>query len=302
MDNPAADSGGQRTNAYVGVVSSVEHGRLMPALPIVAFCKSYAPDLERCAQLVKSFRRHNRDLNALYLSVPAQERTLFRDRLGSEGIEYLSDEEIVGGTVGQSWESQQLVKLSFGLLDIAENYFWIDSDFVIIRDFDKSEFFAFPGIPFTVAWELRSNLFQRRLLGGIDMEEDTEHVQMIAKVRAAITVIRDTFNRQGPLLCYGAPAIWSAKVVRALAETARGNGVNFERMLGIAPFELTWYGEFLMASRTIPVIPRDNMALHFTRDYEYQNFLKAGWTMADLAEEGFLAVNFASKWMQALEL
>lgn len=274
----------------------------MPGQPIVAFCKSYGPDLERCAQLVKSFRRHNRDLNALYLSVPAEERKLFRERLGTEGIEYLSDEEILGGSIAQSWGSQQLVKLHFGLLDIAENYFWIDSDFVIIRDFGEAEFFAFPGIPYTVAWELRRNLFQRRLLGGSAMEEDAEHAQMVASVRAALGVIRDRFNRQGPLLCYGAPAIWSSKVVRALAETAKGNGFDFQKMLEIAPFELNWYGEFLMASRIIPVIPRDNMALHFTRDYEYENFLKAGWTMADLAGEGFLAVNFASKWMQAVEI
>jgi hypothetical protein len=274
----------------------------MAARPIVAFCKSYGPDLERCAQLVGSFRRHNRDFDALYLSVPAAERGLFRDRLGSEGVEYLSDEEIVGGAVAQSWRSQQLVKLSFGLLDIAENYFWIDSDFVIIRDFTQAEFFAFPGIPFTVAWEFRANLFQQHVLGRAAERQDTERAQMIEKVRAAVTLIRDRFARQGPLLCYGPPAIWSSKVERALAQTAKGNGYDFPKMLEIAPFELNWYGEFLMASAIIPVIPRDNMALHFTRDYEYENFLKAGWTVADLAREGFLAVNFASKWMQPVEL
>jgi hypothetical protein len=274
----------------------------MPARPIVAFCKSYAPDLERCAQLVKSFRRHNRDFDALHLSVPAAERGLFRDRLGSEGIEYLSDEEILGGALAQSWRSQQLVKLSFGLLDIAENYFWIDSDFVIIRDFAQAEFFAFPGVPFTVAWEFRHNIFQQRVLGGDAERQDAERERMVASVQAALALIRDRFGRQGPLLSYGAPAIWSCKVVRALAQTAKGNGFDFEKMLEIAPFELNWYGEFLMASATIPVIPRDNLALHFTRDYEYENFLKAGWTLADLAREGFLAVNFASKWMQPVAL
>jgi hypothetical protein len=275
----------------------------MPARPLVGFCKSYAPDLERCAQLVKSFRRHNRDLSALYLSVPAAERQLFRERLGTEGIEYLSDEEIVGGAVAQSWVSQQLVKLSFGLLDIAENYLWIDSDFVIIRDFGQAEFFAYPGIPFTVVWESRPcNLFQRRVLGRAAVENDREHAEMVAKVHAGLAVIRDTFAREGPLLAYGPPAIWSAKVIRGLAETSKGNGLDFQRMLGIAPFELNWYGEFLLASRIIPLVPRDNLALHFVRDYEYKNFLNEGWTLSDLAAEGFLAVGFASKWMRTVAL
>jgi hypothetical protein len=274
----------------------------MPARPLVAFCKSHGPDLERCAQLVKSFRRHNRDFDALYLSVPQEERKLFRERLGSEGIEYLSDEDILGGTVAQSWRSQQLVKLGFGLLDIAENYFWIDSDFVIIRDFIQAEFFAFPGIPYTVVWEFRPNLFQDRLLGGATMQQDAEHAQMIAVVRGYLVGIRDHFGRQGPLLCYGSPAIWSAKVVRGLAEAAKANGLDFQGMLEEEPFELNWYGEFLMASKTIPVIPRDNMAVHFTRDYEYENFLKAGLTIVDLAAAGYLAVGFASRWMHAPEI
>ncbi len=77
--------------------------------PLALFCKSYRADLDHCAQLVESIRRHNRDRLPCDLSVPASDRFAFLQALGQDGIELVTDEEVIGGSIAQGWTSQQLV-------------------------------------------------------------------------------------------------------------------------------------------------------------------------------------------------
>jgi len=51
-----------------------------------------------------------------------------------------------------------------------------------------------------------------------------------------------------------------------------------------------------MASENHPGDPARHMAQHFTRDYEYENFLKAGMDMADLAEQRLSRRQLRVKW------
>jgi hypothetical protein len=263
--------------------------------PIALFCKSYRGDLDRCAQLVESIRRHNREGLPCYLSVPASDRAAFLNELGQDGIELLTDEEVIGGSIAQTWTSQQLVKLRFARRALARTIVWFDSDFVIIRDFDRREFFARDGVPYTLFSDMRRNLFQDRLLG--DPAHDAEYARMLAGLERPFALIRDSFERRGPLYFFGPPVIWSVEVVAALERWAIGRGLSFEMLLSLSPFELNWYGEFLFANQTIPVVPRPDPAFHFTRDWELRRFKEQGLRISDLVDRGFLAVNFASKWM-----
>ena len=268
----------------------------MPAPhPLALFCKSYRGDLDRCAQLVESIRRHNRDRLPCDLSVPASDRFAFLQALGQDGIELVTDEEVIGGSIAQGWTSQQLVKLRFARRGLAETIVWFDSDFVIIRDFGRGEFFAYDDVPYTLFTDFRRNLFQDRLLG--DPVHDLEYAQMLAGLERPFALIRDSFGRRGPLYFFGPPVIWSAAVVAALERWAVARGLGFEMLLSLSPFELNWYGEFLFAAQTIPVVPRPDPAFHFTRDWELQRFKEQGLRISDLVDRGFLAVNFASKWM-----
>jgi hypothetical protein len=258
-------------------------------------CKSYRPDLERCAELVESVRRHDRDGLPFYLCLPASDQARFANRLGTDGIRFVSDEEVLGRAVAQSWRSQQLVKLGFASLGVCKNYVWLDSDFLVLRDFGVDEFFAYPGVPYTVLFEARPDAFRERLLGEAAL--DSEYLQTMAGVTAAYARVRDEFGRRGPLFFYGAPAIWSCRVVDALEQRMKAQGSSFEGMLARAPFELSWYGEFLLASQLVPVVPRGSMAVYFARDTEYARFVESGLTLQALAARGYWAVNFAAKWM-----
>lgn len=265
---------------------------------LAILCKSYRHDLDRCASLVESLRRHNRDDVPFYLSVPERDRHRFVNRLGTDAIRYLSDEEVVGGSLVQSWVNQQLVKLGFARRGVAENYLWIDSDFVVLRDFVAAEFFAYPGIPFTVVFEAKPDPYWEKVVGA--PPNDPEYARMFERVHAAQAKIRDWFGRTGPLYYFGSPVIWSSRVVRALEELMLERGLDFEGMLALAPFEMNWYGEFLLARSVMPLVPRGALAVYFTRDWQYLRFLEQGLTLEDFATRGgALAVNFASKWMSA---
>jgi hypothetical protein len=258
-------------------------------------CKSYLHDLERCSRLMDSVRRHNVDSVPVYLCVPQDDRLRFEARIGRQGVTYLSDEDVTRQAGPQSWVSQQLVKLGFARAELAENYLWIDSDFEIVRDFCEGEFFAYDGIPCTVVSEARRDPFLARFLGGDP--GDIECTKMLEGVFDSYRKIRDWFGRRGPLFFFGAPAIWSTRVVRALEDHVLARGLDFRAMLALAPYELCWYGEFLLRERTIPLVPRSGLSLCFTRDEQYRRFLTAGFTLDEFARAGYLAVNFASKWM-----
>lgn len=264
---------------------------------LVLFCKSFRCDLDRCVALVESVRRHNPAQIPFHLAVPAADRSLFVDRLGTEGLTISTDEELLGRSVSQSWVSQQLVKLRFAGLGLAENTVWIDSDFLVIRDLQRDEFMAYDGVPYTVVFDVRRDPGQDCLLG--DPAADPEYERMLGDVQGAFRRIRDYFGRRGPLFYYGAPVIGSTRVVRALERFVDARKLGFEGMLRLAPFEQNWYGEFLFAQRVIPVVPRGSLAFYFTRDREYERFIERGYTLAHLAERGYVAVNFAAKWMRA---
>jgi hypothetical protein len=263
---------------------------------LALLCKSYRGDLDRCASLIASLRRHNRAGLPIYLSVPAADSPLFLDRIGTEGLRLITDEEVTGGPIAQSWDKQQLVKLRFARSGLAANYAWIDSDFVVIRDFDESEFLAFPDVPFTVITEARRDIFHDRIVGGPDRGQDPEYAQTFDHMLTLLARVRDIFKRRGPPFFFGPPVIWSSRVVHALEAWLRERKLSFEAALARVPFEAAWYGEFLLAHPVIRVVPRNGLGLVFARDEEYERFVAAGFTTADLAANGYLAVNFQSKW------
>ena len=62
---------------------------------ISIFCKNYYDDLDRAIALTKSVLSFNRDALPLYISVPKKDLILFKNKMGTDNINWLTDEEIV---------------------------------------------------------------------------------------------------------------------------------------------------------------------------------------------------------------
>lgn len=104
------------------------------------FCKSFAPDVERFGHLFRSFVRFASDDIPFVLSVPETDRSLFEERYSHPRLTVVTDEELCGEhAVG--WPGQQLVKMAFGWSGHLDAWLVVDSDFIFIRPFDRSEFF-----------------------------------------------------------------------------------------------------------------------------------------------------------------
>src|SRR5262249_30604863 len=124
-------------------------------MKLAIFCKSFRDDLERFARLADSVVRHNRDRLPFYVSVPEADRRLFADALRSRAVEIMTDEEVLGRRIRQSWTTQQLVKLCGCGTGFAAAWLWVDSDAYFIRDFGFPDFVRADGaVAFAVSRRL----------------------------------------------------------------------------------------------------------------------------------------------------
>ena len=265
--------------------------------PICLFCKSYSADLERAAALVESTRQFNREALRLVLSVPAKDLNAFKARIGTEGVEWLGDEEIVAHT-SPDWAkrlaempgglTQQVVKSEFWRLGVAQNYLCLDSDCLFIRPFGASDFIASDGHPYSVLHEGKP-WRQFCLTHGLGWAIRADEAE---KSRA-----RELFGRSGPIYQFGPlPVIWSAKVWKALADNYLApKGWSLFDAIQAHPVEATWYGEALLAYGAIPIHPREPLfrAYLYLEDYEHDRRL--GIT-PDIVVRDYLGVVLQSNW------
>jgi len=87
--------------------------------------------------MAESVWRYNRDSLPLYIAVPKNDLELFKSRIGTSDVIWLSDEEVVGANpsidLGKFHAlpgriSQQIVKAEFWRVNPYENCVCIDSD------------------------------------------------------------------------------------------------------------------------------------------------------------------------------
>ena len=121
--------------------------------------KSHLPDRDYAARLLDSIRRYNVESIPVFVVVPPEDVVSF-DSLAagvatvlseSELSEHLVIEPVAGFSAG--YINQEIVKLSFWELGLAENYLCADSDAEFIRPFTASDFMADANTPFTFLTE-----------------------------------------------------------------------------------------------------------------------------------------------------
>jgi hypothetical protein len=240
------------------------------------FCKSFRDDLDRFLRLAGSVSRHNRDGLPFYVSVPNADRRLFSDALGSRDVELVSDEDVLGGPVKQSWTAQQLVKLHIGRTGFADAWFWLDSDAYFIRDFGRGDFVRKDGsVAFPVSRKLhvleeRWSDVIRELDHGTAVEPfslgelgrpPVPLIEGIPPLQRWIDAVRRSsyeerlpriasfFGRSGPALYFLPGAVWTRESVRSFEERVLGPlRSTFADLLRYAPWEANWIGEWVIAS------------------------------------------------------
>jgi hypothetical protein len=270
---------------------------------LVLFCKSYRQDLRRAVQLCRSVHEFNRDSIPFYLSVPAEDLGSFAESLKGVDVGLIADAEVVrknpridvdrfaklpGG------KAQQVVKAEFWRYGAAGNYLCLDSDSYFLRDFRRADFVSPDGHPYTVMHEAKELLHFAALSGMARVARDRER---------ECAEIMGIFGRNGRCFEFGpTPVIWSGRVWRDLDEKfLMPKGLNIIDAIDLHPGELRWYGEVLLAFKSIPLLPIEPIFRCYHYEEQYYLYKRIGENDTAVARN-YLGVCMQSNWDKKLDL
>ena len=269
---------------------------------IVLFCKSYVKDMFRARRMSESVHRFNTDNIPLYISVPASDLNQFKQCFGNIPCHFITDEEIleksrqVYGQLPSLFPPhllQQLIKLEFWRMGFCENYLWLDSDAYFIREFHVADFFHDGTIPYTVQHHSK-DLF--------DFAHKTRNTKIIHDFAKMAIHFQTLFQRSGPLYNFGcSPLIWSCKVLRSLYEDyLKPKSKTVFDLLQEYHCEMQLYGEYLLFSKTIPVIPIDPLFKVYHYADQFFEAQMNGESELSLSQK-YLGVVMQSNWSKLPE-
>ena len=257
---------------------------------IVLYTKSYSRDLDRLKVSIESIKRHNRDNIKYYVSVPAHEISFFKSKIDCSYVNLIADEDIYVVQT-QSWTTQQIVKSSFWKLGVCDNYVMLDSDSYFIRDFYISDFMHDVNTPYTVMHE-QKDLFEwtSRNKNVLGFDPYSGYVETRKR-------IMELLGRQGRIYDFGpGPIIWSSKVWMSLEENyIQPNNLTFQDLINFVPSEFTWYGEYLLVSKIIDILPVEPLFKFFHYNQQYQDYNQRGFTEEHF-KQNYLGIVMQSNW------
>jgi len=269
---------------------------------IVLYCKSYHRDVQRARRLAESVRQFNSGNLPFHLSCPSADLPLFMNIIGGEGVTFLADEEIASENSSINQQdlialpggiSQQIVKSEFWRLGICENYVCIDSDAYFIRDFNKGDFLAPGGDPYTVMNES----LELRLFGALH-----QHAKIARNRDTECKAIMEIFGRTGRHYDFGPlPVVWSRRVWADLAKKfLEPRGINFLDAIKLFPSEMRWYGEALLKFKSIELWPVETLFRCYHYEEQFRDAKKSGET-DDALSQIYLGVCSQSNWDNELD-
>lgn len=217
---------------------------------LVFLIKSYHNHINYTRQLINTINKYNKDNIPVYLSIPKSDFKLFKNNINTNNINLISDEEVIGDDVNQNWFTQQLVKMQFSKLGVCKNYFWIDGDSYFIRDFYMSDFMYDNETPYTTIHE-NKDLFSWMAQTNLPLLNS-----VLESYKGDRKKVMDIFGRKGKYYDWTCPNLWSVKVFNHMEENYLiPNNLSYKNLLEFVPGELIWYGEYLLASNSIRIIP-----------------------------------------------
>lgn len=248
--------------------------------------KSYAADFIYAQRLIDSINSHNVDSLPVYIVVPDSDAPLFQSLIReniflhfeSEFESHLVDEETAGFRPG--YINQEIIKLAFWELDLAENYLCVDSDAVFVRDFTRADFMARPDVPFTFLTEDRE----------LQVEPNYYHSTWVNRI-TSLEKIKEAIGYEGRwLLTVHGHAVFSSKVLESFKrDFLEPRGWDYRDALTVSPYEPTWYNTWLLHTSVIEIIPREPIVKTFHNATQHLDYVLRGVSEEDLAR-GYIAV------------
>jgi hypothetical protein len=269
---------------------------------IAIFCKSYQKDMLRARRMAESIQRFNVDDIPFYICIPASDLTLFKQCFADITCHFITDKEILDkscqahGPIPKQFPSellQQLIKLEFWRMGFCKNYVWIDSDSYFIKKFRVDNFFHDENTPYTVQHKSK-DLF--------DFANRINNKKIISDFEKMAIHFQKLFHRSGPFYNFGcSPLIWSCKVLESLyKDYLMPNHLSIYGLLQEYNCEMQLYGEYLMFSNVMPIIPIDPLF----KVYHYaEQFFEAQMNGESefLLAEKYLGVVIQSNWAKLPE-
>jgi len=237
---------------------------------IVIYCKSYRNDVKIAKRLLESVNKYNKDNLPFYISVPSSDIQIFKDTLGEDGYTLIPDEDIDKENNGH--KGQQIVKSQFWKLGLCENYLNIDSDCFFIKPFYTKDFMFDDETPYTICHEYKHffEFLQKHPYIQSNQPMNFDPYESFVNERE---YVMNLFGRSGAIYDFGpGPVIWSCKVWESLHKNyVSKNNLQFVDLINVNPSEFTWYGEWLLASQEIRLMPKGPLFknYHFPYFYEY---------------------------------
>lgn len=264
---------------------------------ISLYCKSFNQDVLRAAKLAESIRRYNHQNLPFYLSCPSSDLPLFKNTVGSDGVIFLSDEEIVATNKSINQEklnqlhgglSQQIVKSEFWRLGVSENYVCLDSDAYFIKNFERGSFLTPGGAPYTVM----NQSLELLLFGALH-----HHAKIEKNIVSERRALMEIWERDGQGYDFGPlPVVWSRHVWSDLAtKFLEPRGMSFMDAILLFPSEMRWYGEALLKFRSVELWPVETLFRCYHYEAQYREAKKAGET-EEMLSKIYWGVCTQSNW------
>lgn len=233
-------------------------GLFLKKYKLALVTKTFSTDIPSYKRLFTSIQKYNEDNLPVFVIIPRIDKQLLEDTIGTEGYNLLFDDDIHRFKYPISgWEQQMIIKLKAYQYISADNILLLDSDGRFIKPFYEKDFIAYDDIPYTIVHENKQVAEYETALKGGDYN--------ITGYAKAVKAYRDLFGfKSNRIYDYGPnPHLWSTKVLSDLFSNYLDyNGLEVEEFCltvknsyGIHFRETLTYGEYLMAAKTIPIIP-----------------------------------------------
>ena len=212
--------------------------------------KTHSPDRAFVLRLVESYHLHNNDKIQLFIVAPASDLGAFRG-LECETVTLVAEEGIptkllktVKKTRDTGYINQQVLKLAFHRMSMAENYLCLDSDAVFVRDFHFEDFLHKDGLPFQV-------LVEDKLLR-VDADYFRSYWDGRSTKLGEIAVFLGIGSETNLKTCHGFQIIQSSVLRRFEDEVLSKRKLDYLDLIQEYGYEFTWYNYFLQ--KTEPLI------------------------------------------------